>query len=86
MIKQRDLEVLISIPELEKIKFQKLIREYRSRLIRSPKEIVEGIFTANQNIISEVQERRNISEVIHQLREEAYLSFLKDEAKLMLRF
>lgn len=76
-----NLDVLISIPEIEKLKFQKLIREYRSRLIRGAKEIVEEIFTSNQNIISEVQERRNISEVIHQLREEAYLSFLKDEAK-----
>lgn len=80
-MKQSDLDVLISIPELEKLEFQKLIREYRSRIIRSPRDIVEEIFSSSQNILSEVKELHNISEVIHRLREDAYFSFLKDEAK-----
>lgn len=78
---QVDLEVLTTIPESEKPRFQKLIQDYRKRIIRSPKDIVEGIFKENQGILDEVINRHNISDVIHRLREEAYLSFLKDEAK-----
>ncbi len=81
IMEQYSLKALIAIPEQEKLEFKKLIRSYRSEHIRSPNEIVESIFNSNQTILNEVIDRGNISEVIHQLREDAYTSFLKDEAE-----
>lgn len=77
----KPLDVLISIPEKEKLEFQKLIRKYRNQFIRNPRDIVEEIFNENSYLLDEVKVKKNISEVIHQLRERAYTAFLKDEAK-----
>lgn len=77
---QFELEVLTTIPANEKTAFQKLIRDYRTKIIRRPQDIVDEIFNSNANLLTDVKDKHNISEVIYYLREETYLSFLKDEA------
>lgn len=78
---QTELKLLTTIPGDEKDEFKKLIRDYRKRFIRSPQDTVDQIFHSRADMLDNVCRKHNISEVIHELREAAYLSFLEDEAK-----
>jgi len=78
---QTELKQLTTIPEAEKGEFQKLIREYRKKFIRPPRDTVDQIFNSRADMLNKVQGEHNISEVIHELREAAYISFLEDEAR-----
>lgn len=76
-----NIENFVILPRQEKDKFKKLIKSHRSKFIRSPKEIVEDIFEKNNQLIEEVKSNHNISDVIFDLREKTYQSFLIDESK-----
>ncbi len=78
---QTELKLLTTIPRDEKDEFKKLIRDYRKKFIRSPQDTVDQIFHSRSDMLEKVCQKHNISEVIHELREAAYLSFLEDEAK-----
>jgi len=78
---QQELKLLTTIPGLEKEEFHKLIRDYRKKFIRAPRDTVDQIFQSRADLLKKVSEEHNISAVIHELREAAYSSFLEDESK-----
>ena len=76
-----NIEIFSELPEEEKNRFGKLIKSLRSKLIRAPKEIVEDIFEKNNQLIEEVKSNHNISDLISDLREKIWQSYLIDESK-----
>ena len=76
-----NIESFAILPEKEKDRFAKLIKSHRSKFIRAPKEIVEDIFEKNNQLIEEVKSNHNISDVIFDLREKTWQSYLVDESK-----
>jgi hypothetical protein len=65
--------------ELEK--FKNLVRSMRSRFIRNPETYVQNSISNNNKLLEELVNTKSISDIIYRLREEAYQSFLVDEAK-----
>lgn len=72
--------LIFDTPYSELISFEELIKKTRIRCIKKPEDYVTQCFIKNKSLIDNVVSKRNVSEVIHILRESAYHAFLIDEA------
>lgn len=79
MEEQNKIPLIVDIPESEKKIFDKKIKEYRSRSIRSSQAIVNRICEENEDYIAKVSVNKDVSTVIYQLREKVWNEFLLDE-------
>jgi len=77
--------MIAEIPELDKIIFDNLIKDYRLKYIRSSKTIVDLIY-ANQNYNEQILRSKDISKLIFELRQLVWQEFLTDEVKFNIVF
>jgi hypothetical protein len=84
-IGDESLRLLVELPEPEKEKFEKLVRDMRGDIIPSPTEIVDRALASNTALLNSVRGHKNISEAIYILRNEAYRLFLQEEAKFNIK-
>lgn len=75
-----DIENLIRLPKKEEDKFAEFIRNYRRKLISSPKDTAEKATEHNSDFILGLINNGNITKAIVELRELAYDEFLKEES------
>jgi hypothetical protein len=75
------LRLLVELPELEKERFERLVRKMRRDIIPSPVQIVERALSLNTKLLENIREHNQISEAIYTLRNVAYQLFLVEEAK-----
>lgn len=74
----KKIPFVIEIPEEEQNEFDKLIKQYRTKSIRSSQEIVDLILYENSNF-QELIDSKKVSKCIAEMREIAWQEFLKDE-------
>lgn len=75
---QNNIPLIIDIPQIELDKFDRLIREYREKYIRSSEKIVDLVFISD-NKYKEMILSKNVSSCINELREAVWNSYLEDE-------
>ncbi|MEZ9974439.1 hypothetical protein AB4394_26415, partial [Vibrio lentus] len=73
---------LTEIPKSEQSAFDDYIRKARKEFIKSPKETVVDVLSENKSLMTELEDKGNVSLVIRTLREEAFKSFLMQESKM----
>jgi hypothetical protein len=58
---ENDLKCLVDVPISEKASFQKMIKEYRAKYIKKPKEMVDTVFLKHANLpdIESFSQRRD---------------------------
>ena len=78
----QDLSYLTEIPKSEQSAFDDYIRKARREFIKSPKETVVDVLSENKSLMTELEDKGNVSLVIRTLREEAFKSFLMQESKM----
>lgn len=78
----QDLSYLTEIPKSEQSAFDDYIRKARKEFIKSPKETVVDVLSENKSLMTELEDKGNVSLVIRTLREEAFKSFLMQESKM----
>lgn len=74
------MQQLITIPFEEKEVFQKLIKEYRSRIIMKASVTVDNIFKEYPKLLSDIKKKK-VSSVITEARELAWQKYLAQEAE-----
>lgn len=79
MTSEKKLPLVITIPKKEEKAFDKKIKEYRSKIIRSSQKIVDHICNENAEYLTKISENQEVSSVILQLREKVWNEFLIDE-------
>jgi hypothetical protein len=79
MSKKTIIPIVIKINEEEAHIFDEKIKEYRSKYVRPSQEIVDSMCLKNREIIKTITIDRSVSKLIHQLRDDVYEEFLKDE-------
>ena len=75
-----NIPVIIEIPSSELKEFDKLIKTYRKKHIRSSQEIVDKIFKENASIFPRIK-KGSVSKSIVELREIVWNEYLKDEVE-----
>lgn len=78
----QDLSYLTEIPKSEQSAFDDYIRKARKEFIKPPKETVVDVLSENKSLMTELEDKGNVSLVIRTLREEAFKSFLMQESKM----
>lgn len=78
----QDLSYLTEITKSEQSAFDDYIRKARREFIKSPKETVVDVLSENKSLMTELEDKGNVSLVIRTLREEAFKSFLMQESKM----
>ncbi len=76
-----NLPLMVELPASEKAAFEKTVKKVRKAIIPSPTQVVDKVMSYNRVLLEGIIKRKNISEAIHTLRNEAYGLFLKEEAK-----
>lgn len=80
MITNKNLKNLIEIPAEEKAEFDNLIKTYRSKYIQKAGDVVDIVFKQGK-YKNAVLKKTGITNIILEVREEAYNVFLEEEAK-----
>ena len=78
MKKAENIPVVIEIPKLEQDKFDALIKQYRTKYIRTSHEIVELVLKDNQVYQKQIKSKQ-VSKCIFDLREIVWKEYLIDE-------
>lgn len=78
MSKIDEIPVIIDIPKQELDKFDTLIKQYRTKYIRTSQEIVEFALAQNQEYLKQIKSKL-VSKCISELREIVWLEYLLDE-------
>lgn len=78
MSKTDIIPVVIEIPKEEQDKFDALIKQYRTKYIRSSQEIVDLVLSDNKIYINQIKSK-NVSKCISELREIVWQQYLSDE-------
>lgn len=73
-----NIPIITKIPSEEQKEFDALIKSYRDKYIRNSSEIVQGIYAQNSAYHDRIV-KREVSEVIRDLREEVWQEYLNDE-------
>lgn len=81
MLEESSIPIVIDIPSEEQKKFDKKIKEYRSKYIRSSQVIVDDICEKNKGVLADIKERGSVSGVIEELRTNVWNEFLVDEVE-----
>lgn len=76
---EKKIPLIVTIPKKEESSFDKKIKEYRSKIIRSSQEIVDSICEEHSEYLMKISENKEVSLVISQLREKVWNEFLIDE-------
>lgn len=77
-----DFNFITEIPANEQLSFDKFIQDARKKHIVSPKETVSIVLSEQHDLMNSLTASHDVSQVIRDLREEAYKSFLKQEAQM----
>jgi EcoRII C terminal len=72
------IPVVIDIPKTELDKFDTLIKQYRTKYIRTSQEIVEFALAENQEYLEQIKSKQ-VSKCISELREIVWQEYLLDE-------
>ncbi len=80
MINQKNIPVIIEIPNEELLKFDSLIKEYRTKYIRTSQQIVELVLLNNEQYLNQIK-LKQVSNCIAELREIVWQEYLLDEVK-----
>ncbi|TAG58777.1 MAG: type II restriction endonuclease [Cytophagales bacterium] len=78
MSKIDEIPVIIDIPKQELEKFDALIKQYRTKYIRTSQEIVEFALSENQEYLKQIKTKQ-VSKCIAELREIVWQEYLLDE-------
>lgn len=78
MSKTDNIPVIIEIPKEEQDNFDALIKQYRTKYIRSSQEIVDLVLKENKNYLNQIKSK-NVSKCISELREIVWQEYLRDE-------
>ncbi len=78
MNKTDNIPVIIDIPKQELEKFDTLIKQYRTKHIRTSQEIVEFALAQNQTYLKQIKAKQ-VSKCIAELREIVWQEYLLDE-------
>lgn len=78
MGKINEIPVIIDIPKQELDKFDVLIKQYRTKYIRTSQEIVEFALSENQEYLKQIKSKQ-VSKCIAELREIVWQEYLLDE-------
>ncbi len=78
MSKIDEIPVIIDIPKQELDKFDTLIKQYRTKYIRTSQEIVEFALSENQEYLKQIKSK-HVSKCISELREIVWQEYLLDE-------
>ncbi|AIG30887.1 hypothetical protein IA01_10610 [Flavobacterium psychrophilum] len=78
MSKIDEIPVIIDIPKKELDKFDTLIKQYRTKYIRTSQEIVEFALAQNQEYLKQIKSKQ-VSKCISELREIVWQEYLLDE-------
>lgn len=78
MSKIDEIPVIIDIPKQELDKFDALIKQYRTKYIRTSQEIVEYALAENQEHLNQIKSKK-VSKCIAELREIVWQEYLLDE-------
>ncbi len=81
MIIDKHIPLVINISDEESIKFDVLIKEYRTKYIRTSAEVLDNILSSSTDILSSINDSKCVSEAIFKLRELVWEEYLKDEVK-----
>jgi hypothetical protein len=73
-----EIPVIIDIPKQELDKFDTLIKQYRTKYIRTSQEIVEFVLSKNQEYLKQIKDKK-VSKCIAELREIVWQEYLLDE-------
>ena len=73
------IPMIFDVSEDDKIVFNKFIKEKRSDCIRSSQIIVDEIFSKNDFLKNDLKYKKNVSQLISNLRKEVWNEFLTDE-------
>jgi hypothetical protein len=73
-----EIPVIIDIPKQELDKFDTLIKQYRTKYIRTSQEIVECALADNQEYLNQIKSKK-VSKCISELREIVWQEYLLDE-------
>ena len=76
--KKENIPVIIEIPKKELEKFDILIKQYRTKYIRTSQEIVELVLTDNKIYLQQIKSKK-VSKCIADLREIVWQEYLIDE-------
>lgn len=76
------LAFLTDIPENEKKDFDAFIQATRREFISTPNDTVKSVLVNNKHLMSALKSDQDVSNVIRQLREKAFDSFLVSEAEM----
>ena len=78
MSKIDEIPLIIDIPKQELDKFDTLIKQYRTKYIRTSQEIVEFALAQNQQYLKQIKSK-HVSKCISELREIVWQEYLLDE-------
>lgn len=78
MKETNEIPVIIDIPKQELDKFDTLIKQYRTKYIRTSQEIVEFVLSKNQEYLKQIKDKK-VSKCIAELREIVWQEYLLDE-------
>lgn len=76
-----DIEPLIKLSDIDKIEFDKFIKENRKNIIMPPKETTKKVVKNDLSLFRNLLKSGEISRCINLLRELSYDEFLKEEAE-----
>ncbi|MFI3294879.1 MAG: type II restriction endonuclease [Rikenellaceae bacterium] len=79
MNSQKQIPLVVNISNNESKRFDSLIKEYRTKYIRTSSEILQSILELDNSLLANLAQKRNASEVILALRESVWAEYLKDE-------
>lgn len=74
-----EIDQIITLDPEEKADFESLIKKTRKSFVSSPKETIQKATICHQDKIKSLIRQKELSEAILFIRENAYLSFLKEE-------
>ncbi|HHG3294603.1 TPA: type II restriction endonuclease [Vibrio parahaemolyticus] len=78
----QDLTFLTEIPVEEQKAFDRYIQTARKDFILPPKETVKRVLAEHSDLMGALNDERDVSRVVRTLREEAFSSFLVQEAEM----
>ncbi|EOX1548832.1 type II restriction endonuclease [Vibrio cholerae] len=78
----QDLTFLTEIPVEEQKAFDRYIQTARKDFILPPKETVKRVLAEHSDLMGALKDERDVSRVVRTLREEAFSSFLVQEAEM----
>ncbi|HCE1956667.1 TPA: hypothetical protein N2935_001548 [Vibrio parahaemolyticus] len=78
----QDLTFLTEIPSEEQKAFDRYIQAARKDFILPPKDTVKRVLAEHSDLMEALKDEKDVSGVVRTLREEAFRSFLEQEAKM----